>query len=555
MKRITWWPQAWLGLVFSWGALVGWPAVTGQPRLAGAAAVARQHRLGDRLRHALRDPGHGGRRAGRRQIVGAAARRQGAARDRASSTRSRSLLWGAAIWSVRPDWLALLALLPAALHLANQALRADPEDGELALAAVPLEPHLRAAGLPRHAGRRPFQRARRAARCSVPNDARDIAESLVERGIAAGADCRRRPLRRRALDRASRCASASSRTSAAPKARRSACACSSASDRRPSPRPICPTKRWRRWSSAAWRWPREAPEDPYAGLAPAELLHARRPARPRCRRSARSRPGRAARARAGGRERGARPSPGVTNSSGGRRERLGLDHRARDLGGFSGAYRATGHSCSASVIAGEGATMQRDYAWHSARHLDDLEAAEEIGRRAGERAVARLNPARPKPGKISGAVRPARRVDACSAISPARSAARRSPARRASCRTSSATQVFAPGVTIVDDPLRRRGLRSRPFDGEGLRGRARGAGRGRRADQLDRRERVGAAARHRSRPAMPRAASAARRAQRRATSTSRPGTRSREELLAAFPEARAGHRADRPGRQSGDRRL
>jgi len=43
------------------------------------------------------------------------------------------LLWGAAIWSVRPDWLALLALMPAALHLANQALRADPGDGELAL--------------------------------------------------------------------------------------------------------------------------------------------------------------------------------------------------------------------------------------------------------------------------------------------------------------------------------------------------------------------------------------------------------------------------------------
>jgi 4-hydroxybenzoate polyprenyltransferase len=43
------------------------------------------------------------------------------------------LLWAAAIWTVRPDWLALAALAPAALHLANQALRADPKDGELAL--------------------------------------------------------------------------------------------------------------------------------------------------------------------------------------------------------------------------------------------------------------------------------------------------------------------------------------------------------------------------------------------------------------------------------------
>jgi 4-hydroxybenzoate polyprenyltransferase len=43
------------------------------------------------------------------------------------------ILWAAAIWTVRPDWLALLTLLPAALHLANQALRADPSDGALAL--------------------------------------------------------------------------------------------------------------------------------------------------------------------------------------------------------------------------------------------------------------------------------------------------------------------------------------------------------------------------------------------------------------------------------------
>ena len=67
------------------------------------------------------------------------------------------LLWGAAIWSVRPDWLALLALLPAALHLANQALRADPEGRRGRAQAVPLEPHLRPAGVPRHAGGRAVQ--------------------------------------------------------------------------------------------------------------------------------------------------------------------------------------------------------------------------------------------------------------------------------------------------------------------------------------------------------------------------------------------------------------
>ena len=50
-----------------------------------------------------------------------------------SSTRLRSFFGAAAIWAVRPDWLALVALVPAAIHLANQALRADPRDGELAL--------------------------------------------------------------------------------------------------------------------------------------------------------------------------------------------------------------------------------------------------------------------------------------------------------------------------------------------------------------------------------------------------------------------------------------
>jgi 4-hydroxybenzoate polyprenyltransferase len=44
------------------------------------------------------------------------------------------LLWSAAIWSVRPDWLALLALVPAVLHLGNQLFRVDPRDGQGALA-------------------------------------------------------------------------------------------------------------------------------------------------------------------------------------------------------------------------------------------------------------------------------------------------------------------------------------------------------------------------------------------------------------------------------------
>jgi 4-hydroxybenzoate polyprenyltransferase len=132
MKRITWWPQAWLGLVFSWGALVGWPAVTGRLETSAlwlyAGSVAWV--IGYDTLYAIQDMEDDA-------LVGvkSSARRLG---DQAPLGVGifytlAVLLWGAAIWSMRPDWLALLALGPAALHLANQALRADPNDGEGAL--------------------------------------------------------------------------------------------------------------------------------------------------------------------------------------------------------------------------------------------------------------------------------------------------------------------------------------------------------------------------------------------------------------------------------------
>ena len=132
MKRITWWPQAWLGIVFSWGALVGWPAVTGSlawtclPLWLGSIFWV----VGYDTLYAIQDIEDDA-------LVGvkSSARRL---EDKAPLGIGifyvlAVLLWGAAIWSVRPDWLALLSLLPAALHLVNQVLRADPADGELAL--------------------------------------------------------------------------------------------------------------------------------------------------------------------------------------------------------------------------------------------------------------------------------------------------------------------------------------------------------------------------------------------------------------------------------------
>ena len=132
MKRITWWPQAWLGLVFSWGALVGWPAVTRDvswtPLLLWLGSIAWV--VGYDTLYAIQDIEDDA-------LVGvkSSARRLG---DNAPLGIGlfysvAVLLWGVAIWSVRPDWLALVALLPATLHLINQSLRADPRDGILAL--------------------------------------------------------------------------------------------------------------------------------------------------------------------------------------------------------------------------------------------------------------------------------------------------------------------------------------------------------------------------------------------------------------------------------------
>jgi 4-hydroxybenzoate polyprenyltransferase len=132
MKRITWWPQAWLGLVFSWGALVGWPAVRGSLDLpaillwsgsiAWVIGYDTLYAIQDKEDDALVGVKSSARRLGEKAPLGVGL-----------CYAAALLLWGAAIWQVRPDWVALLTLLPAALHLASQALRADPNDGELAL--------------------------------------------------------------------------------------------------------------------------------------------------------------------------------------------------------------------------------------------------------------------------------------------------------------------------------------------------------------------------------------------------------------------------------------
>jgi PmbA protein len=212
---------------------------------------------------------------------------------------------------------------------------------------------------------------------------------------------------------------------------------------------------------------REAPEDPYAGLAPADLLVTGEQ-HPLDLTDQLEPDAEALRERGLEAERAALAVAGVTNSTGAGANVSGTTIAMATSGGFSGAYRTGAHGVSAGVIAGEGATMQRDHAWHSTRHLSDLDPAAEIGRKAGERAVARLDPKRPKAGRYPVLFDP--RVAASLLGHFAGAISGGAIARGTSFLKDRLNQrVFPAGVSIIDDPFRPRGLRSRPFDGEGVR--------------------------------------------------------------------------------------
>ncbi|MFN3515980.1 MAG: TldD/PmbA family protein [Novosphingobium sp.] len=211
---------------------------------------------------------------------------------------------------------------------------------------------------------------------------------------------------------------------------------------------------------------RAAPEDRYAGLAPEELLHQGpfpeldsydpvelTPAQ--------------LRERALAVEDAARAVPGVTNSEGGH---ASLSQRVFALvtsHGFAGSFIGSMHGISATAIAGDGGAMQRDYAWRMARHLADLPPLEEIGRIAGQRAVDRLNPGRLNSGPMPVVFDPRVGGSLISHLAGVMSGS--AIARRASFLIGREDeQLFATSISIHDDPLRFRGLASRPFDGEGL---------------------------------------------------------------------------------------
>lgn len=211
---------------------------------------------------------------------------------------------------------------------------------------------------------------------------------------------------------------------------------------------------------------REALADPYAGLAPEEMLLRGAPPELGLDDGEEPSPD-ALRARALAAEDAARAVPGVTNSEGGGASAGRGAYALATTGGFARGYTGSSHSVSASVVAGEGTTMQRDYAYHSVRRAADLEAADAIGRRAGERAVARVGPIKLASGPMPILFDP--RV-ASSLIGHLLGAISGGAIARATSFLLGrrGERVFAEGIRIVEEPHRMGGLRSRPFDGEGL---------------------------------------------------------------------------------------
>jgi PmbA protein len=158
---------------------------------------------------------------------------------------------------------------------------------------------------------------------------------------------------------------------------------------------------------------------------------------------------------------------GITNSEGGGASygRSGVALATSE--GFFGQYAGTSVGMGVAVIGGEGTGMERDYESASARHISDLETAAEVGKRAGDRTIARLNPRKVKSQAAPIVYDPRVSMSIIGHFAGAISGA--SIARGVSfLKDKLGQEVFAKNIRIVDDPHRQRGLRSKPFDGEGV---------------------------------------------------------------------------------------
>jgi PmbA protein len=135
--------------------------------------------------------------------------------------------------------------------------------------------------------------------------------------------------------------------------------------------------------------------------------------------------------------------------------------------GFHGSYLRSSQGISMTAISGEGTGMERDYDYTSAPHATDLEKPEHVGRKAGERTVARANPRKVETCKVPVVFDPRVSNSLVGHLVSAVNGA--SIARKTSfLRDKLGAQLFAKNIRIIDDPLRKRGLRSQSFDAEGV---------------------------------------------------------------------------------------
>ncbi|WP_029011186.1 TldD/PmbA family protein [Azospirillum halopraeferens] len=210
---------------------------------------------------------------------------------------------------------------------------------------------------------------------------------------------------------------------------------------------------------------RVVPEDPFCGLADPDQLARTWPDLDVCDPDEPSADEMIEHARIA--EDAARAVPGVTNSEGADSGWSRSTIAIAASNGFAGGYAVSRRSLAVSVLAGTGTGMERDYEYDSKVYGADLRAPADIGRDAGERAVRRLNPRKVKSQKVPVVFDPRVSRSLLGHLTGAISGP--AVARGTSFLKDRMGQViFAEGVTIVDDPYVRRGLRSRPFDAEGI---------------------------------------------------------------------------------------
>jgi PmbA protein len=210
---------------------------------------------------------------------------------------------------------------------------------------------------------------------------------------------------------------------------------------------------------------RHLPEDPYAGLAePGQLasgpieLDVLDPTEPT--------PDALLQAAAIA-EDAARAVPGVTNSEGASAGWSTSTVHLAASNGLSARYQRSSHRLGATVLAGTGTAMERDWEYRSATHREDLPPPADIGRIAGERTVRRLNPQKAATAAVPVVYDP--RVASSLLRHLAGAISGEAVAKGTSfLKDALGEPVMGPGIVVVDDPLRRRGLASRPMDAEGL---------------------------------------------------------------------------------------